>query len=167
MAVLTFHPEKRPASFIYLFPLDGGRRFGTYVIDYAVDSAYLVDYVVADLGKEVVREADPVGGHSVGGYDCTQGNGVFVCPFIAHDSDAADREEDGSRLPDGLVEGPCLHGRVRCGTHFSCARTGKGFNGASVAFKRVFQQAFDEDIIGFPQYPELFFRYIAENPDSE
>ena len=56
MAGLTFHPEKRPASFIYLFPLDGGRRFGTYVIDYAVDSAYLVDYVVADLGKEVVRE---------------------------------------------------------------------------------------------------------------
>ena len=50
-----------------LLPLDRCRRFGGDVVHYAVDPFDLVDDVVADLGEEVIREMEPVGGHGVGG----------------------------------------------------------------------------------------------------
>ncbi len=54
------------AFFVFLFPLDCGWGFGGDVVDYAVDAADFVDYLVADFCEEFVGEVYPVGGHAIG-----------------------------------------------------------------------------------------------------
>ena len=54
-----------PTPLIILFPLYCCRWFGGDIVDYAVDAFDLADYVVAHLGKKVVRKAEPVGGHGL------------------------------------------------------------------------------------------------------
>ena len=89
-----------------LFPLDGGWRLGGDVVAYAVDAAHVVDDQIGDLGHEFVGEMGPVGGHGVGGGDGSEGYGALVGAFVAHYAYALHGQEDGSGLPNFVVQIP-------------------------------------------------------------
>ena len=95
-----------------LLPLDRCRRFGGDVVHHAVDPFDLVDDVVADLGEEVIREMEPVGGHGVGGDNGAESHRILVGAFITHHSHTLDRQQDNPGLPDGVIKVRGLHTRI-------------------------------------------------------
>jgi hypothetical protein len=54
-----------------LLPLDGGGRLRGHVVDDAIDLRHLVGNTCGDAGKQVVRQARPVGSHVVVGRNRT------------------------------------------------------------------------------------------------
>lgn len=92
-----------------LFPLDGARRLGGDVVDYAVHAFYFVYDAAAHFVEDFPREADVVCRHAVGAGHGADAHGVVVSAFVAHDADAADRSrQDGEGLPDVIVEASLL-----------------------------------------------------------
>lgn len=96
-------------SIFFLFPLDGARRLGGDVVDYAVHAFYFVYDAAAHFVEDFPREADVVCRHAVGAGHGADAHGVVVSAFVAHDADAADRSrQDGEGLPDVIVEASLL-----------------------------------------------------------
>ena len=74
-----------------LLPLNGTRWFGTDVVNYAVDTFDLVDNPTGNDFQYVIGYAVPVGSHKVGCLYRTDGNDVFVAPFIPHNPYSTER----------------------------------------------------------------------------
>src|SRR5579862_9520791 len=59
-------PTLSPVSRVVIsFPLDRGRGFRTDIVHDSIDSTHLVDDAIRDAPQHVVRELEPVSGHSV------------------------------------------------------------------------------------------------------
>ena len=82
-----------------LLPLYGGRGFGGYIVDDAVDFGHFVDDAVGDAGEKVVGEACPVGGHGVIAGDGADGDKVAIGAKITHNADAFNIGKYGEALP--------------------------------------------------------------------
>ena len=48
-----------------LFPLNGSRGFAADVVHHAIDTTYIVDYFIGDIGQKFMWQRRPVGRHSV------------------------------------------------------------------------------------------------------
>lgn len=72
-----------------LFPLYCCRRFGGYVVNYAVYALDLVDDAHGHFIEHLVRDSCPVGGHEVRGGDAAEGESIIIRPAVAHDADGA------------------------------------------------------------------------------
>ena len=103
------HEFNCDCSAITLLPLNGRRRFGSYVVNYAVDVFALVDYSDADFFQHVVRHSEPVGSHSVNRRNCAKRQGVVVRTHIAHNANAFHVGEHGEVLPYFVVEADFCH----------------------------------------------------------
>ena len=57
---------------LLLFPLNRGRRFAAYIVNYAVDAFDFVDDAVGDAAEQRVWQFCPVCGHEVAGDDCAR-----------------------------------------------------------------------------------------------
>src|SRR6516164_5318317 len=77
------------------FPFNGSGRFGSDVVDHAVDALDLVDDTVGDSLQQVVREVHPVGGHAVLRVHGAYGTGVGVGAHVAHDTHRHHWQEHG------------------------------------------------------------------------
>src|SRR5574337_909657 len=96
-----------PDTSVQLFPFDRTGRFRADVINHTVDALDLVDNPIGNDSQYFIWDAIPVGSHKVGCLYSTDGNNVFVTPFVSHDSYRAQRQEYGKTLCYGAVE-TCL-----------------------------------------------------------
>src|SRR6185295_18897880 len=87
-----------------LLPLDRCRWLRRDVVDHPVHPRHLVDDAAADLGQDLVRQLRPISGHAVVRGHRANCYHVRVRSTIPHDAHAADRREDGERLPDAAVQ---------------------------------------------------------------
>lgn len=137
-----------------LLPLDRCRRFGGDVVHHAVDPFDLVDDVVADLGEEVVREMEPVGGHGIGGDNGAESHRILVGAFITHHSHTLDRQQDNSGLPDGVIKVRGLHTRIG---------SGRKVKGGAI----IFTKPFYEYVVGLAENVQFLFGDVAYDTDGE
>ena len=72
-----------------LFPLNCGRGFGGYIVDYAVYALYLVYYSAGCGVKHVIGDSRPVRGHKIACHNRSERNGVIVGSEVAHNADRA------------------------------------------------------------------------------
>lgn len=89
-----------------LFPLDGGRGFGTDVVGHAVHAFDFVDDFIGHLGQEIVGQMGPIGGHGIGGGDSPEHHGLFVGALVAHHADRLHGQQNDAGLPYLVVEAP-------------------------------------------------------------
>lgn len=82
-----------------LFPLYSRWWFAGDVVDYSIDVRYLVNDAIGDVGEKVVREACPIGSHSVLAGHGAQGYQIAVSPIVSHNADALNIGKDGKSLP--------------------------------------------------------------------
>jgi len=88
----------------FLLPLDGCWWFAADVVDDAVYASHFVDDAAADASEDVVRNASPVGGHEVLGFDGADGDGAFVGTAIAHHAHALHGQKHGKNLACAAIE---------------------------------------------------------------
>ena len=89
---------------IFLFPLNRRRRLACYIIHHPVHAGDLVYDAGADAVEDVVGDAGPVGGHKVRGCDAPEGQGVVICPAVAHDAHGAHVRQDREILVHRLLK---------------------------------------------------------------
>src|SRR5436190_2129998 len=83
-----------------LLPLDRSGWLRAHVVDDAVDTADFIDDTIGDTSEHVMREVVPISCHPVAARHGAQCTHVLIRSIVAHDADAAHREEHGERLPD-------------------------------------------------------------------
>ena len=66
----------------------------------------MVDDVVRNLRKELIRQVSPVCRHGVCAGDSTKRDSPLISPFVAHHAHTAHREQDDARLPHLAVKPP-------------------------------------------------------------
>src|SRR5262249_8789853 len=89
-------------------PFDGRRRLRGNIVHDAVDAFDLVDDARRDPCKQIVREAGPVGRHTVAALDRADRDRGLVGALVAHHPDALHRQEDGEALPQPRVPAGAL-----------------------------------------------------------
>lgn len=58
-------PEQIPHISDNLLPFNGSRRLGTYIVNHPVYALYVINDLIRDLGKQLVRKMAPIGRHPV------------------------------------------------------------------------------------------------------
>lgn len=89
---------------IWLFPLNGCRRFGADIIYDTVYTFDAIDDIVRHASHEIIGEVCPVGCHSVNGFYCAQGDNAFIGSFVTHDAYRVDGQQHGASLPYFVVK---------------------------------------------------------------
>jgi hypothetical protein len=87
-----------------LFPLNRAGRFRAYVVYHAIDPADFANNSAADRLQNLEREARPIGGHPVLTFDRAYGDHLFICPLVSHHAHGLDRQKNGERLPELMLE---------------------------------------------------------------
>lgn len=80
------------------FPLHRTGRFGSDVVDHAVDMFYLVGDAVADSGQDIIGNTRPIGSHKVIRGNGTNGHQVIVGAMIAHHAHRLDAGQHAEEL---------------------------------------------------------------------
>ncbi len=153
-------------------PFDGRGGLAGDVVDHAIDAADLVDDAARDGAENFVRQAAPVGGHEVLGFDRADGDGVVVGAAIAHHAHGLDGEERGKDLAglaveiggDDLLEDDLIAGaeQVELGFgHFTKNANGKAGAGEGVTPDELLGEAED-----FAEAADFIFEEIAEGLDK-
>src|SRR5271170_7334035 len=87
-----------------LLPLNRSRRLGSNVIDHAVYALHFVHNPRGNIFQDVMRERDPVCGHTIFRTHCADRTGVSVGAHVAHYADGHYRKQHGERLPNLGIE---------------------------------------------------------------
>ena len=81
-----------------LFKLYSPRWFTCQIVEYSIDSSYLVDNSAHNSLKHLKRYLCRLSGHKVDGVDCAECNGIIISTLIAHYTDRTHVGESGKIL---------------------------------------------------------------------
>src|SRR6202040_3384029 len=87
-----------------LLPLDGARWLRANVVNHAGHTTNFIDDACRNALQDLSGQANPVGSHGIVGFDDADGDGEAVGAVVAHNANAANREQDGKGLPNFTVE---------------------------------------------------------------
>src|SRR5580700_3636620 len=104
LAKATMTEPKPSRRFFPSFPLDRPRRLARHVVDDPIDALDLVVNPRRGAAKKCHVERKKIRGHAIGRGDRTQRADEIITPPIAHDADAAHRQQHRERLPNLVVK---------------------------------------------------------------
>lgn len=73
-------------GFLQLFKLNSSRWLTGQIIEYSIDSLYLIYNSAHHCLKYLKRYLGCFGCHEVHSADCTDCNGIIICSLITHDT---------------------------------------------------------------------------------